>query len=136
MRYAIIADIHANLAAFSAVLDDINHRGKIEEVWCLGDIIGYGPDPHDCIELLRKYSHVCVAGNHDWAAIGKIDTSDFNPYAARASRWTAGQLTANDIRYLENLGAIREIDPCETMDCLHVLARDTTSWRRQVSINV
>ena len=103
MLYAIIADIHANLNAFEAVLDDIEGRGGVDEIWCLGDIVGYGPDPHDCIELLRQYKHVCVAGNHDWAAIGKISTADFNPDAALACQWTAGQLTERDIRYLEKL---------------------------------
>jgi len=103
MRYAIIADIHANLVAFTAVLDDIDGRGGVEEVLCLGDVVGYGPDPHQCIELLCRYNHVCVAGNHDWAAIGKLDTSDFNPDAAAACRWTGQQLTPEDIRYLESL---------------------------------
>ncbi len=80
MRYAIIGDIHANLAAFKAVLEDINRQGGVEKLWCLGDVVGYGPDPHECIELLSQTNHVCVAGNHDWAAIGKIDTlrSDVN----------------------------------------------------------
>ncbi len=103
MHYAIIADIHANLAAFQAVLDDIKSRGGVEEVWCLGDVVGYGPDPHQCIELLRQYNHVCVAGNHDWAAIGKMDTSEFNPDAAATCLWTAQQLSPEDIEYLENL---------------------------------
>ena len=103
MRYAIIADIHANLAAFKAVLDHIERRGGVEEVWCLGDVVGYGPDPHQCIELLRQYNHVCVAGNHDWAAIDKAATSEFNPDAAVACRWTAQQLSPEDIEYLENL---------------------------------
>jgi diadenosine tetraphosphatase ApaH/serine/threonine PP2A family protein phosphatase len=103
MRYAIIADIHANLAALQAVLEDIKEKGGVEEMWCLGDMVGYGPDPHQCLELLRQYPHVCVAGNHDWAAIGKIDTSYFNPDAAAACQWTAGQLTPDDVRYLESL---------------------------------
>ncbi len=103
MRYAIIADIHANLAAFTSVLDDIQQRGGVEEVWCLGDVVGYGPEPHSCIELLCQYNHVCVAGNHDWAAIGRLDTSDFNPAAAAACHWTASQLSPEDIKYLENL---------------------------------
>jgi len=103
MRYAVIADVHANLAAFAAVLKDIEQRGGVEEVWCLGDIVGYGPDPHECIALLRQQRHVCVAGNHDWGAIGKIDIADFNPDAAAACRWTAQQLSPEDIRYLENL---------------------------------
>ena len=103
MRYAIIADIHANLAAFKAVLDDIKRRGGVEEVWCLGDVVGYGPDPRQCIELLRQYNHACIAGNHDWAAIGKLATSEFNPDAAVACRWTGQQLSPGDIQYLENL---------------------------------
>jgi len=103
MRYALIADIHANLTAFTAVLDDIKRKERVEEIWCLGDIVGYGPDPHQCLELLRQYNHVCVAGNHDWAAIGKLDTSNFNPDAAAACRWTAQQLTPEDVNYLESL---------------------------------
>ena len=108
MRCAIVADIHANLAAFTAVLNDIDGRGGVEEVWCLGDIVGYGPDPHQCLELLCRYNHVCVAGNHDWAAIGKLDTSDFNPDAAAACRWTGQQLIPEDIRYLESLPLVIE----------------------------
>ena len=110
MRYAIIADIHANLAAFQAVLEDIERRGGVEEVWCLGDVVGYGPEPHQCLELLRQYNHVCVAGNHDWAAIGQIDTSDFNPDAAAACRWTAEQLTPEDVEYLKNLPLVIQKD--------------------------
>ena len=108
MRYAIIADIHANLEAFSAVLEDIEKRGGVNEIWCLGDIVGYGPDPHQCIELLRRQKHVCIAGNHDWAAIGKIDTAYFNPDAAAACRWAAGQLSPEDIKYLEGLSLVLE----------------------------
>jgi predicted phosphodiesterase len=103
MRYAILADIHSNLAAFEAVLKDIEERGGVEGIWCLGDIIGYGPDPHACIELLNRYKHIAIAGNHDWAAIGKLELTDFNPYAAAAARWTAHQLTKEDIKYIENL---------------------------------
>jgi predicted phosphodiesterase len=103
MRCAVIADIHANLSAFTTVLGDIKQRGGADEIWCLGDIVGYGPDPHECIELLRQYKHVCVAGNHDWAAIGKIDTSYFNPFAAAACSWTTQQLSPDDVQYLESL---------------------------------
>ena len=103
MRYAIIADIHANLTAFTAVLADIKERGGVEDVWCLGDVVGYGPYPHECIALLRQTKHVCVAGNHDWAAIGKVDTADFNPDAAAACHWTGKQLSPEDVEYLSNL---------------------------------
>ncbi|MBM3118850.1 MAG: metallophosphoesterase family protein [Chloroflexi bacterium] len=103
MRYAILGDIHSNLAAFEAVLRDVESRGGFDKIWCLGDVVGYGPDPHECIELLCQYDHICVAGNHDWAAISKMDTTDFNPVAARACHWTAQQLTPEDIDYLQNL---------------------------------
>ena len=108
MRYAILADIHANLAAFTAVLDDIQGRGGVGEIWCLGDVVGYGPDPHQCLELLRQHDHVCVAGNHDWAAVGKVDTAYFNPAAAAACGRTAQQLTPEDRQYLGDLPLIVE----------------------------
>jgi diadenosine tetraphosphatase ApaH/serine/threonine PP2A family protein phosphatase len=103
MRCAILADIHSNLAALTAVLDDIASKGKVDEVWCLGDIVGYGPDPGECIKLLRKLKAVCVAGNHDLGAIGKIELSYFNPVAAEACEWTAEQLNAADALYLDEL---------------------------------
>ena len=108
MRYAIIADIHANLVALKTVLDDIEKNGGFDELWCLGDVVGYGPDTCECIALLREYNHVCVAGNHDWAAIGKIDIDDFNPAAAAACQWTASQLGAGDREYLNNLPLVIE----------------------------
>ena len=103
MRIAILADIHANLNAFQAVLNDIDVHGGSNEIWCLGDVVGYGPDPHDCIALGQKICKYCVAGNHDRAAAGKIDTSDFNPRAAEANEWTSRQLSPEDITYLRNL---------------------------------
>ncbi|MFC1962066.1 metallophosphoesterase family protein [Chloroflexota bacterium] len=103
MRIAIIADIHGNLTAFKAVLDDIGQRGGVKGYWCLGDVVGYGPEPRQCLDLLRSLKHVCVAGNHDWAAIDKISTADLNPDAAIACRWTAKQLRKKDIAYLESL---------------------------------
>ncbi len=103
MRYAIIADIHANLEAFTAVLEDIHRRGGAEEFWCLGDTVGYGPEPHQCLELLRQQKHIAIAGNHDLAAIGKLDISDFNPHAAAAVRWTADHLKPEDVEYLDSL---------------------------------
>ena len=110
MRYAIIADIHANLAAFTAVLDDIERRGGTEKVWCLGDVVGYGPDPHRCVEVLRQLKHISVAGNHDRAAINKISTSDFNPEAAAACHWTTQQLDPGDRDYLGSLPLVIEGD--------------------------
>lgn len=110
MKYALIADIHANLAAFTAVLEDIERRGGVDELWCLGDIVGYGPDPVRCIELLRQHKHICVAGNHDLAAAGKLPLKEFNPDAAIACRWTAQQLSEADKEYLGNLPKVIERD--------------------------
>ena len=103
MRYAILGDIHSNLAAFEAVLRDMDSRGGFDKILCLGDVVGYGPEPRECIELLQRYEHVCVAGNHDLAAVGQIDTSDFNIDAALANQWTARQLTEEDKDYLRYL---------------------------------
>ncbi len=103
MRCAILADIHANLAALNAVLDDIAKQGKVDEIWCLGDIVGYGPEPGECISLLKKLKAICVAGNHDRGAIGKIELNYFNPTAAEALEWTAEKLTTLDTLYLEEL---------------------------------
>ena len=103
MQFAILADIHSNLAAFEAVLEDLEKRGGFDKIWCLGDIVGYGPEPNACIKLLRQFDHSCVAGNHDWAAIGNIDIMDFNEDAALANQWTAKQLTEEEKDYLHSL---------------------------------
>jgi predicted phosphodiesterase len=103
MKYAILADIHANLTAFETVLADIVSKGGVDGYWHLGDMVGYGPDPRECIETARKYGFINIIGNHDWAAIGKIDISEFNEDAARAVKWTKQQLRAEDIHYFESL---------------------------------
>ncbi len=108
MRYGIIADVHANLAAFEAVLADM---GEVDSLWCLGDLVGYGPDPNECIDLLQRYNHRCVMGNHDLAAIGRLDTSDFNAAAAEAAEWTAHALNDRSIFYLSNLPERVVVEP-------------------------
>ena len=102
MRVALIADIHSNLEALRAVLEDAGRRG-FDELWCLGDIVGYGPDPVECIELLLAYNPRCVAGNHDLGAIGLLDLSSFNPEAATICRWTANRLDEEVGKYLRGL---------------------------------
>jgi diadenosine tetraphosphatase ApaH/serine/threonine PP2A family protein phosphatase len=99
-RIAVVADIHANLAAFEAV---IAAWGEVDEVWCLGDLVGYGPDPNECVARLRELPHICLPGNHDWAALGRIDTGDFNPAARAAAEWTAAVLSSETRAYLETL---------------------------------
>jgi predicted phosphodiesterase len=101
MRILIISDIHANLTAFETVLKDA--KGQWEYVWCLGDVVGYGPDPNECVELLRTLPHLCLAGNHDWAALGRLDIRTFNPDARKAVNWTRDTLTPENTAYLEDL---------------------------------
>jgi predicted phosphodiesterase len=103
MRVAIVSDLHANLPAFEAVLDHAERGGRIDAVWCLGDIVGYGPHPNECIARLRGYEHRVVAGNHDLAACGRMGTEEFNAAAATAAQWTAGQLSDASRGYLEGL---------------------------------
>ncbi len=100
MRYLILSDIHSNLGAFEAVLAD---AGPFDMIWCLGDVIGYGPQPNECIERLKALPHVCIAGNHDWAAIDKLDISAFNPDAMRACLWTREQLSPSNWDFIEKL---------------------------------
>lgn len=101
MRILIISDIHANLTAFNTVLADA--KDEWEYVWCLGDVVGYGPDPNECVELLRTLPHLCLAGNHDWAALGRLDIRTFNPDARMAVNWTRETLTKDNIEYLDAL---------------------------------
>lgn len=129
MRYAILADIHANLAAFTAVLRDIEQRGGVDEYWCLGDIVNYGPDPVKCVELLQRLKHVTVAGNHDMAAIGKAPLNLFNPDAARAMQWTKSQLNQEAANFL---GSLPQIENRGEFTLVHGSPRDPI-WEYMVS---
>jgi len=102
MRYAVISDIHANLEALEVVLADIEARGP-DELICLGDFVGYGPDPVACVERVRPRLAGAVVGNHDRAAVDRLDISTFNAYARTAILWTREQLTDDVRRYLDEL---------------------------------
>lgn len=110
MRALIVSDVHSNLEAFQAVIEDAEKHGGFNEIWSLGDLVGYGPNPSECVELLRSHEHKAVAGNHDLAAVGNISTDRFNPHAAAANRWTAAQLTQNHAEYISMLPLTLEID--------------------------
>ena len=109
MRVLIVSDIHANLEAFQCVIDHAGRNGGFDQIWELGDLVGYGPDPGGCIDLLRKYAHVGVAGNHDLAAVGKLGLEQFNMYAAAAARWTAAQFSTEHAEFLRGLPLREEI---------------------------
>ncbi|OQY48730.1 MAG: hypothetical protein B6242_01550 [Anaerolineaceae bacterium 4572_78] len=101
MRYLVISDIHANLIAFETVLQD--SKDKYDKIWCLGDVVGYGPHPNECVELLSCHDHLCLAGNHDWAVINRLNVDDFNPNAKFAVLWTREIMTTENLDYLAGL---------------------------------
>jgi len=91
MPILVISDIHANLTALEAVIRD---AGPVDKVWCLGDLVGYGPDPNECIARVRGLPDVtCLIGNHDAAALGQIEIEAFNTEARLSVQWTQGALT-------------------------------------------
>jgi diadenosine tetraphosphatase ApaH/serine/threonine PP2A family protein phosphatase len=101
MRRLILSDIHSNLVALEAVLEEAPTGLP---VWCLGDIVGYGPQPNECIQRLRSLDvEACIVGNHDWAVMGKVDVRDFNLDAQRSVIWTQRQLIPVHLGYLEGL---------------------------------
>jgi diadenosine tetraphosphatase ApaH/serine/threonine PP2A family protein phosphatase len=115
MRYAIFTDVHANLEALEAVLakiDELAQEEPIDQIWFLGDLVGYGPNPNECIKTLRARTDVIIAGNHDWAAVGKIDLEDFSEAARISAEWTAQQLTEEHREFLANLPERIEREDC------------------------
>lgn len=99
-KILILSDIHGNLPALDAVL---GHAGKYDAIWCCGDIVGYGPSPSQCVRRIREAGSLAVAGNHDAAAVGAIDTSRFNKNARAAVEWTSRHLDVNSADYLLSL---------------------------------
>ncbi|MDH3216635.1 MAG: metallophosphoesterase, partial [Candidatus Krumholzibacteria bacterium] len=87
MRYVLISDIHGNLEALRAVLSFASNL-KPYELYCLGDVVGYGADPRECLEKLKTEANLILAGNHDLAVAGVIGSEDFNPMAQAAVDWT------------------------------------------------
>jgi predicted phosphodiesterase len=104
MRIAVLSDIHANLPALEAVAEDLP---PVDEVWVLGDTVGYGPQPNEVIAMLQGMGARSVLGNHDGAAIGTVDVAYFNPDARAAIEWTAAALDANARSYLAALPEVR-----------------------------
>lgn len=102
MNVAVISDIHANLPALKTVLGEIDEAG-IEEVWCLGDAVGYGANPVECLNILAERCGLFLVGNHDLAALGNIDISTFSPGAARAALWTRETLGEPELELLRGL---------------------------------
>ena len=102
MRVAIVSDIHGNRQAFEAVLDAIE-ASECQEMWCLGDLVGYGAEPDACVELARRYAAICLAGNHDLGVRGALPLEEFSRGAALAARWTQNVIVPETREYLDKL---------------------------------
>ena len=109
MRYAIISDIHANVEALEAVLDDIDRR-RVDKIVCLGDIVGYNASPNETVDLLRKEGILSISGNHDSRAASDQEPCGFNPQARSAILWTRDQITPENKQYLASLPDTLAVD--------------------------
>lgn len=107
MRIAILSDIHSNLPALEAVLADAT-AADVEEIWCLGDVVGYGAQPDDCARLVRESCALSLVGNHDLAVLGTLDVSSFSTPAAAAVEWTQANADPETLEYLRALEAAGE----------------------------
>jgi len=105
MRVAVISDIHGNSHALEAVLDALGAEAA-DEIWCLGDTVGYGPEPNRCCALVAERTTLCLAGNHDLAVSGAISLEEFNGDAAAAVRWTRQAIDAASLEFLRGLSPL------------------------------
>jgi predicted phosphodiesterase len=124
MRWAIISDIHANLQALEAVLRRADEVGW-DRMICLGDIVGYGANPSECMDQVTARCEAVIMGNHDAAAVGLTDTSKFNPAARRSTEWTSAALSREHRRYLSGLPYQAVFDGFEIV---HSTPDEPSSW--------
>jgi diadenosine tetraphosphatase ApaH/serine/threonine PP2A family protein phosphatase len=120
MRIAVISDVHANYHALEPVLEQID-AARVDQIWCLGDTVGYGPRPNDCCQKVEQLSDVSLVGNHDLVVLGELTVSDFNDEAAAAAVWTSQVLTQPSRSFLERLKPLAEVDG---VDLFHASASD------------
>lgn len=111
MKYGVLGDIHGNLTALETTLSYLEEQG-VDRIISLGDVVGYGAAPSDCIALLRDVGAVVVQGNHDAAVAARLDLMYFNQYAREAVRWTQSVLTAEEIDWLANLPLLVDLEHC------------------------
>jgi diadenosine tetraphosphatase ApaH/serine/threonine PP2A family protein phosphatase len=124
MRVAIVSDIHSNLEALQKALEIIDEK-KVEEIVCLGDLVGYGANPNECVELTRKRASRILLGNHDQAAFDLSQTEHFNRHARTAAYWTNQTLTQENLEFLKSLPFQHVIDD---LTFVHASPRDPEQW--------
>ena len=109
MKIALISDIHSNSEALAAVMEEIESL-HVDTIYCLGDLVGYGPEPNECVGRIKDTASVIVAGNHDYAAVGLTPSDYFNKYARDAIEWTADTITREISDFLSGLDMIHRTD--------------------------
>src|SRR3712207_2036794 len=112
MRIAIVSDIHSNLVALEAVLEQLP---AYDQLWCMGDTIGYGPRPNECLAYMRDLATYCLTGNHDLACLGEVSLADFNLLARQANEWNNRQLQPELRAYLHERPATLVVEPGSTL---------------------
>lgn len=126
MRYAVISDVHGNIEALRSVLKDIKKK-KITDILFLGDAVGYGPDPDECVEVLNAECKILLAGNHDWAVLGLTDVDFFNPYAKAAILWTRGKISKKNLSILKTFLISKEIEN-KKIFLVHSTPKEPEQW--------
>jgi diadenosine tetraphosphatase ApaH/serine/threonine PP2A family protein phosphatase len=129
-RVAVISDVHGNWHALEAVLSAIEAESP-DELWCLGDLVGYGPRPNPCCAAVRERSALCLAGNHDLGVLGELDLAEFAPDAVASATWTRGVLSQESRGYLETL---RPSGRREQVELFHASPRDPV-WDYVLSLD-
>ncbi|MGD0885912.1 MAG: metallophosphoesterase family protein [Thermodesulfovibrionales bacterium] len=132
MQYAVLSDVHANLEALDAVLKDISKR-EIKEILFLGDAVGYGPNPNECVKRLKERCKILLAGNHDKAAVGLLDIDYFNEYARAALLWTRKVMTEKSRNTLETLPVMQKMDK-EDLLLVHSTPKEPAAWHYLVTL--
>ncbi len=124
MRIAVISDIHGNLEALNAVIEYLQER-EIKNVYCLGDIVGYGPNPNECVQTVAKHAMTTVIGNHDHAVLGLTSTEYFNDFAKISTFWTSNALSQDNREFLSGLNFTHSIDD---ILLVHATPSDPPMW--------
>lgn len=125
MIYALISDVHGNLEALTAVMDDIKRHGAIDEIFFLGDAVGYGANPNEVLQIINSHCHVKLMGNHDYSALGLLDPAEFNVYAQSGINFSVSVLTTQSQGILSSF---RLIDRVGDLLLVHATPDEPDAW--------
>ncbi|MEA3500980.1 MAG: metallophosphoesterase family protein [Candidatus Marinimicrobia bacterium] len=128
MKLGIISDIHSNLEALNEVMSNLIDEQKVDEIICIGDIVGYGANPNECIKIVKENVKYCVAGNHDYGVIKKTSIKNFNKFAKSAIQWTRRKLSVNNYEYLQKLPLTKKI-PAWNLISVHSSPSTPSAWK-------